>query len=508
MRSSKNRDSIQVKPKDFVPKDVKVFKDNVKYCTLDELKTLVDKYGKEKIFEFGTLASVAEASYEMTKYLLSLGADPNQYDDTTPYNWFPLLNAVISENSDIVQVLYDYGADLNMEFRDDSQRRALSWAAGYGDRIRHYFNVLKRLLELGAEVNFHYYPHYDCCSPLGHALENKEFYTKVREPRVVKEYDEIIELLKEYGAEYYYKTYEELNPPKFPPIPKRDRFRGRLKKRGSQPGESGELTVMGLSFVFRWIPPGEFPMGSPETEKRREKDETQHRVKISQGLWMLETPVTQEMYLRVMNEVRGWHHDGAPNEVTDATKDFPVDSICWNEAKEFCRKLIELSNERYNFRLPTEAEWEYACRAGTTTPFYWGKTSDGTLAKVNTGKRSKPPVLDPEVLRPCPVRSYPPNPWNLYDMLGNVNEWVEDYYQYYPEGDEVSVDPIGEASPETEEGARCYRGGGFYCYAGDERCACRGQMLIDEVTDDTGFRIVVSPVEINLDFDAEDAEEA
>ena len=252
---------------------------------------------------------------------------------------------------------------------------------------------------------------------------------------------------------------------------------------------------MGLPFVFRWIPPGEFPMGSPETEKRREKDETQHRVKISQGLWMLETPVTQEMYLRVMNEVRGWHHEGAPNEVTDATKDFPVDSICWNEAKEFCRKLIELSNERYNFRLPTEAEWEYACRAGTTTPFYWGETSDGTMSKVSFES-------DPlDSLRPCPVRSYPPNPWNLYDMLGNVDEWVEDCYQYYPEGDEVSVDPLGEESPETEEGARCCRGGGFNCNAGDERCACRGQMLIDEVTDDTGFRIVVSPVEINLDFD-------
>ena len=165
------------------------------------------------------------------------------------------------------------------------------------------------------------------------------------------------------------------------------------------------------SLRFVRIPAGEFMMGSPRNERGRDNDERQHRVRITSPFCMSATEVTQEQYEALIG-TNPSHFKGAQN---------PVDEASWHDATEFCRRLSEKTGK--TVRLPTEAEWEYACRAGTTTPFHTGNTIstdqanyDGNYAYAggHKGTHSK---------RTMPVRSFAPNAWGLFDMHGNVWEW-------------------------------------------------------------------------------------
>ena len=207
-------------------------------------------------------------------------------------------------------------------------------------------------------------------------------------------------------------------------------------------GEAGyrmTLSINDVEYPFRWCPPGMFTMGSPAHEKGRGGDETQRQVTLSHGFWMLETEVTQDMWESVMSN----------NPSRFRGRKLPVETVPWNDCQEYIQKLNVLlagtpgAPRGYRFSLPTEAQWEYACRAGTTTAFHFGDTLDRNRANFIA-------------TRTADVGSYPANAWGLHDMHGNVWEWCLDWYGPYPWGN--AMDPVGTSSGST----RVFRGGGWF----------------------------------------------
>lgn len=190
-------------------------------------------------------------------------------------------------------------------------------------------------------------------------------------------------------------------------------------------GVYADLPIGSGLYRFRWIEPGKFLMGSPETELHRLEDETQHEVEIQEGYWMLSTPVTQGLYEDVVG-VNPSHFRGERN--------LPVERVSWFDAKEFCTKLQALlGQEDIEVTLPTEEQWEYACRAGTTTPFWTGETITTDEANFHGEYPYRP--SDPNGVyrgKTTPVDTFRPNPWGLLDMHGNVWEWCDNEYAPYP----------------------------------------------------------------------------
>ena len=165
---------------------------------------------------------------------------------------------------------------------------------------------------------------------------------------------------------------------------------------------------------FVKIEPGTFVMGSPEDEPERFADESQHEVTIDQGFWMADTVVTQALWQSVMGNNPSYFKDDPQN---------PVENVSWNDAVKFIAKLNELYPE-YEFDLPTEEEWEYACRAGTTAAFNTGNTI--TTDQANFDGAAIGGVYRGHTV---PVKSFPPNDWGLYEMHGNVWEWTKSDYK-------------------------------------------------------------------------------
>jgi formylglycine-generating enzyme required for sulfatase activity len=156
---------------------------------------------------------------------------------------------------------------------------------------------------------------------------------------------------------------------------------------------------IGMKFV--WIKPGSFMMGSPKEEKERGSNETQHKVTLTKGFYMGVHLVTQEQWKEIM---------GNNPSHFKAGKNLPVETVSWDDCQQFIKKLREKDKKPY--RLPSEAEWEYACRAGTTTPFHFGQTSSDFI--YGDGKRGK------YLGEKTPVGSYPANAWGIHDLHGNV----------------------------------------------------------------------------------------
>ncbi len=223
---------------------------------------------------------------------------------------------------------------------------------------------------------------------------------------------------------------------------------------------------------FVRIEPGTFVMGSPTTETGRAADETQHWVQVTRPFLMGETEVTEAQWQEIMGALPSSYNYGPR---------FPVLATTWFNAVEYCNALsdsegltraytingsrVTWDRDADGYRLPTESEWEYACRAGTTTQ-YWSGQTDADLARAAW-------YVDNSENQPHEVKGKQANPWGMYDTLGNAWEWCWDWWHAtYPAGteSEPAVDPAGAASAQF----RVVRGGGWYFIKFFHRCANRG----------------------------------
>ena len=227
----------------------------------------------------------------------------------------------------------------------------------------------------------------------------------------------------------------------------------------------------GVKMEFVLIPPGKFQMGSPKDEEKDDDDEEQHEVEITRPFYLGKYAVTQEQYEKIVGKNPSClSAEGVFNASVKGmdTRRFPVEQVSWDDAVSFCRALTNRDGKR-RFGLPSEAEWEYACRAGTTTPFHFGKALNGDKVNCNGnypyGTDEKGEYLE----RTCRVGSYAANAFGLYDMHGNVWECCQDYYGPYK--DLGIKDPLG--TEKVDKNARVLRGGSWNCDAGICRAACR-----------------------------------
>ena len=245
---------------------------------------------------------------------------------------------------------------------------------------------------------------------------------------------------------------------------------------GSKAGDRSVIRVKGVAVSFRWCPAGTFPMSSPANEVGRTSDENQVTVTLTKGFWMLETEVTQELWTAIMGERNDWTVGKGPK--------YPAYNVSHDDAVEFCRKLndqlkADASGKGTTVRLPTEAEWEYACRAGTKTAYSFGndaaKLGDYAWHNGNSNNGAHP------------VGQKLPNDWGLCDMHGNLWEWCSDWYDSKLIG---GPDPKGPSTGSY----RCYRSGGWgYSGTGLFRSAYRIRSTPSYRYDSLGFRIVAVP---------------
>ncbi|MFO0067014.1 MAG: formylglycine-generating enzyme family protein [Pirellulaceae bacterium] len=214
------------------------------------------------------------------------------------------------------------------------------------------------------------------------------------------------------------------------------------------PGQDSPKTVtnsIGITLVA--VSPGTFEMVSPVDEEGADNDELQHRVTIGKGFHLGAHEVTQAQFQKVMGENPSYFQKRAIRKAD--TGDHPVENVSWHQADQFCKRLSELPEEKSagrTYRLPTEAEWEFACRAGTTSPYSCGADKAQLLDYAWFADNGKNLTH--------PVGSKKPNPLGLFDMHGNVWEWCQDWYANYPD-----PTPEGYAGPERGE-RKVFRGGG------------------------------------------------
>lgn len=232
-------------------------------------------------------------------------------------------------------------------------------------------------------------------------------------------------------------------------------------------GIYAEFEVRDVRFPMRWIPPGEFLMGTAEEEEVSElfPEKPRHRVKISQGFWLGITPVTQEQWCTLDEE--------NPSRFQDARR--PVEKVSWQDCCDWIAKLNQEVGS-LDARLPSEAEWEYACRAGSTTKYSFGE-SEKDLEKYAWFSGNAKETHS--------VASRLPNEWGLFDLCGNVWEWCFDGPRNY--STEAAEDPLGS----LDEGAgRVFRGGSWSDSAQYCRSAYRSAGDAGFRDDDLGFRLV------------------
>lgn len=242
----------------------------------------------------------------------------------------------------------------------------------------------------------------------------------------------------------------------------------------------GGIYLPELDMKFVLIEAGEFYMGSPPDELDRNDDEYRHLVRITQAYYMQETELTQAQWAAVM--------DGARPSVYENCDNCPVEQVSWDDiVNEFLPRLNALYGDRYDFNLPTEAQWEYAARAERDTPFSFGETLTTDQANYN----GNPPYREDDPIGICreettPVKTFDSNGWGLYDMHGNVYElcedyYVEDYYQNSPLEDPSGPD---SGSNRVMRGG-CWMGPAELCRSADRASATAGRRSIL-----TGFRLV------------------
>ena len=258
---------------------------------------------------------------------------------------------------------------------------------------------------------------------------------------------------------------------------------------GSEAGDERKVT----GILLCWCPAGEFSMGSPPHEPERRPGEDQVKVTLTRGYWMGKFEVTQGQWKGVLGKL--------PGELTAELPegdDYPVGNVNFTEAEAFCRELTSSAQRAselppdWEFRLPTEAQWEYACRAGTVTATAFGDTLSSTQANFK-GKPFNGAKPGPSLGRAAVVGSYPPNAWGLHDMHGNIFEWCRDWYHAkLPGGLDPDLHDADSTATKSEHGvlSRSRRGG---CWADDGwpcRSACRLRCEPERRYDHIGFRVV------------------
>ncbi len=238
------------------------------------------------------------------------------------------------------------------------------------------------------------------------------------------------------------------------------------------------FTYKDVRQAFRWCEPGTFMMGSPKDEPERESfgtDETQHEVSLTKGFWIADTTVTQALWEVVMGE--------NPSRFKGGER--PVENVRWEDVQAFINKMNEMKPE-LKLCLPTEAQWEYACRAESTTPFCWGGQIDSELVNFegnypyNNGHKSECRKQTVE------VKELPCNDWGLHQMHGNVLEWCQDWLADYPA--EPVVDPLGPESSQPNN-RRVLRGGSWDYDGRHCRSAYRSDYVPSYRSSGIGFRL-------------------
>jgi formylglycine-generating enzyme required for sulfatase activity len=253
-----------------------------------------------------------------------------------------------------------------------------------------------------------------------------------------------------------------------------------------------------LGMELALIPEGSYHMGSPPEEPRRMDDEGPRAVTIRPCFYLGVFPVTQREFRAVM----GYHHSHFTRRRKRCrgleVERFPVESVSWTESMQFCQQLTTAENTReegWEYRLPTETEWEYACRAWLSLrwPFHHGASLRAHQANFNGQYPYPPGKQDPEgtfLERPCPVGLYPPNAFGLYDMHGNVDEWCLDWHV-----DDLALleeSPTVELVASTDEGGeKAVRGGSWRAQGEDCRAAVRIGEYPDQGMSHVGFRVAL-----------------
>lgn len=239
--------------------------------------------------------------------------------------------------------------------------------------------------------------------------------------------------------------------------------------------------------TFRWIRPGTFLMGSAKDEHGERPwlgKETQHQVFLSQGFWLADTPVTQAMWHAVMQTSPG----GFKGDLN------PVTRISWQDTQTFLARLNRLI-PGFSGRLPTEAEWEYACRAGSTTPFSLG--SNISPKQVNYDgrypyqpeKNKKNKEVGVYRKQTVTVKQFPCNTWGLFEMHGNIWEWCQDYWQ-----DNLGTEPCVDPQGPLQALYRSVRGGSWASDACFVRSACRDRYPPNYCFGSVGMRLAINPL--------------
>lgn len=259
---------------------------------------------------------------------------------------------------------------------------------------------------------------------------------------------------------------------------------------GSKAGDEREVVGIRLS----WCPPGTFVIGSPRSEPERRPGENQKEVTLTKGFWIAKYEATQGQWKSIAGAL--------PGELTAELPEgdnYPVGNVNFAEAEEFCRKLTERARQvgtlpvDWEFRLPTEAQWEYAARAGTTTATAFGDTLSSYQANFK-GRSYNGAEQGPALGHATEVGSYPANAWGIHDMHGNTYEWCRDWYHInYPGGVDPDLHDAMSTATQSEFGviSRSRRGGGW----GDDGWPCRSAFRLrfepERRYDHIGFRVVV-----------------
>lgn len=236
-------------------------------------------------------------------------------------------------------------------------------------------------------------------------------------------------------------------------------------------------SILGINFIE--IPKGMALLGAVNSDMLARLNEPMQYLQELDSFWISQYLITQSQFVRIMGYNPSYHSNKLNSLKSLSTDIFPVESVSWNDAVEFCCRLKMCANAKnYFIRLPYEVEWEYACRGKHDYIFQNGNMLDSTLANIQGNYPYNTDLIGPTLNRPCEVGQYSPNEFGLFDMHGNVWEWCMDIYK----------SPSGKIYPN----ARILKGGAWNCYSRFCRTSYRCINEVDKRYFDTGFRVVIS----------------